>query len=196
MTGSGFRLNVPHRMPFNNLNDPRLDFLMNMATMFKRMDNSISGRRIKGLTCQTSNALHQTLVRFIELIKTLLHHGYKYVLPGNYLSDRTEGEFGIYRESSGGNFLVSAEQVFNGLQLQRINLCSKLDVMDGKFDSDCCTADIMDSEVEIELLEKCFEGASSLNSIEKTLYYICGYVARKENIVCCDTATSLHRNLR
>ena len=78
-TGSGFRLNDPDiRMPFNNLNDPKLDFLMKMATMFKRMDNSISGRRIKGLTCQTSNALHQTLVGFIELIKTLLHHGYKY----------------------------------------------------------------------------------------------------------------------
>ena len=104
------------------------------------MDNSISGRRIKGLTCQTSNALHQTLVGFIELIKTLFHHGSKYVFPGKYSSDRTEGEFGIYRESSGGKFLVSAEQAFNGLQLQRIKLFSKLDinVMDGNFD--CCTA--------------------------------------------------------
>ena len=34
-TGIGFSLNDPDRMPFNNLNDPRLDFLLKMATMFK-----------------------------------------------------------------------------------------------------------------------------------------------------------------
>ena len=92
-------------------------------------------------------------------------------------------------------FLVFFATIYHGLQLQRIILFSKLDinVMDGNFDSGCCTADIIDSEVEIELLEKCFEGASSLNSIEKsTLYYICGYVARKENIVSSDRDTATY----
>ena len=97
--------------------------------MFKEMDNSIRGQRVKGLTGETANALHQTLVCFVDLIKTLLlTHDYKYVLPGKISSDRIEGEFGICRQSSGGNYLMSAEQVINSLQLQRIKLFSKLNI--------------------------------------------------------------------
>ena len=125
-----------------------------------------------------------------------LQKKYKYALPGKISSDRTEGEFGIYRQSSGGNFLVYAEQVFNGLHLQRIKLYSKLDIhTDGEnVDNDCCVVDIIDSEHDLELVEQCFEKASSLNEIDKyTLYYICGYIAWMENIVCVDrdTAASL-----
>ena len=44
-----------------------------------------------------------------------------------------------------------------------------------------------ESEADLELIEKSFEGASALNTTEKsTLYYICGYVALKEEIVCED----------
>ena len=88
-TDIGYRLNDPDREKFTDPNDPRLDFLSKMVTMFKEMDNSIRGQRIRGLTGETSNALHQTLVGFVDLIKTLLqNHGYKYVLPGKISSDR------------------------------------------------------------------------------------------------------------
>ena len=44
-----------------------------------------------------------------------------------------------------------------------------------------------ESESDLELIEKSFEGASALNTTEKSiLYYICGYVAHKEEIVCVD----------
>ena len=133
------------------------------------------GQRIKDLTSETSNALHQTLVGIVDLIKTLLSQGHQYVLPGNISSDRTEGEFGIYRQSSGGNFLISAEQVFSGLQLQRIKLFSKLDIhVEGEnIDSDCCKNELKDSEEDLNLVEQCFDAASNLNSTEKaSLYYI------------------------
>ena len=48
------------------------------------MDNSVRGQRIRGLTCETSNALHQTLVGIVDLIMTLLSQGHQYVLPGNF----------------------------------------------------------------------------------------------------------------
>ena len=122
-------MNDVDRLPFSDPNDERLEFILRMATIFKQMDNSVRGQRIRGLTCETSNALHQTLFGIVDLIKTLLSQGHQYVLPGKFSSDRTEGEFGIYRQSSGGNFLIlSAEQVFSGLQLQRIKLFSKLDI--------------------------------------------------------------------
>ena len=91
----GYRVKDNDRLPFTDVNDKRLDFLLRMATIFVQMDNSIKGSRIKGLTTETSNALHQTLVGIVDLIKTLLIRGYKYVLPGKISSDRTEGEFGI-----------------------------------------------------------------------------------------------------
>ena len=183
------RLNDPDRQTFTDPNDPRLYFLLQMATMFKQMDTSVRGQRIKGLTSETSNALHRTLVGIVNLIRTLLNQGYAYVLPGKFSSDRIEGEFGICRQSSGGNFLISAEQVFNSLKLQRIKLFSKLDIYVENDDviDDCCMLNLKDSESDLELIESCFEEASTLNVIEKsTLYYICGSVARKEGIVCTD----------
>ena len=87
----------------------------------KLMDNSMRGKRVKGLTQETSNALHQTLVGMVEVIRTLLVTGHKYVLPGK-LPSAVEKEFGIYRQSSGGNYFISAEQVISSLQLQRLRL--------------------------------------------------------------------------
>ena len=113
------RLNNPDRKEFTDPNDPRLEFLSKIATMFKQMDNSVRGKRVRGLTSETANALHKTLVGFVELVRTLLKKGYYYVLPGKLSSDKIEGEFGICRQSSGGNFMISAEQVFNSLKLQR-----------------------------------------------------------------------------
>ena len=128
-------------------------------------------------------------VEIVDLIKTLLSEGHQYVLPRRISSYRTEGEFGIYLQSSGGNFLISAEQVFSGLQIQRIKLFSKLDIhVEGEnIDSDCCKNVLKDSEEDLNLVEQCFDAASNLNSTKKaSLYYIYGYVARKAGIVCDD----------
>ena len=120
----------------------------------------------------------------VELVRLLLSKGYAYVLPGKFSSDRIEGEFGICRQSSGGNYLISAGQVFNSLKLQRIKLFSKLDIETNDDDivNDCCIFDLQDSEQDLELVESCFEDASALNVKEKlTLCYICGYVTQREN---------------
>ena len=69
---SGRNLNDKNREPFRDPNDMRLKFLENIATSFKKMDNSFVGHRMRGLTVDTSNALHQTLNGIVELVKTLL----------------------------------------------------------------------------------------------------------------------------
>ena len=79
--------------------------------------------------------------------------------------------------------------MINSLQLQRIKLFSKLNIHmeDDNIDNDCCSLDLKESESDLELIEKSFEGASALNTTEKSiLYYICGHVAHKEDIVCVD----------
>ena len=86
--------------------------------MLQQCCNSPHGRRVCSLTGDTSNALHQTLLGLITLIKYKLDVGFKYVLPGHDQSDRLEAEFGIYRQISGGNYCISTYQVYNGLKLQ------------------------------------------------------------------------------
>ena len=85
-------LNDPEHEKFTEPNDPRLNFLLKMATMFKEMDNSVRGQRVKGLTNETASALHVKLVGIVDLTKLLLSSGYEYVLPGKFSSDRIEGD--------------------------------------------------------------------------------------------------------
>ena len=92
---SGTKLNDIDKEPIRCPNDSRLKFLESMAASCKQMVNSVLRHRIRGLTADTSNALHQTLNGFVDLTKTLLLSGFKYVLPGKIQSDRIEGEFGI-----------------------------------------------------------------------------------------------------
>ena len=46
----------------------------------------------------------------------------KYVCPGKLQSDGIEGEFGVIRQESGGNYLISLEQVISSLSLRRLKL--------------------------------------------------------------------------
>ena len=81
------------------------------------MDNAKKTDRIRCLTADTTNTWHITLVGMVELTRELLRLGASYVLLGKLQSDRLEGEFGIYRETSGGDYLISVEQVLSSLSL-------------------------------------------------------------------------------
>ena len=81
------------------------------------MDNSLRGQRVRGLTGDTANAWHVILNGFIVIIKKLLSMGMTYVLPGKFQSDGIEGEFGVIRQQSGENYLISVEQVVSSLTL-------------------------------------------------------------------------------
>jgi len=179
----GYSTNDPDRHPFKNKTDDRLVFIAKVATTFKLMACSFRSGRQHGLTSETSNALHQTLNGLTCLVKCLLDAGFQYVLPGKIQSDRLEGEFGIYRQSSGGNFHISTYQVYNGLKLQRIKLFNQLELPDKlriSGVSDCCKG-MISSEEDQEIMDSCFEISTKLTEIEKSsLYYISGYVAFKE----------------
>ena len=115
---TGIKLNDDDRKPIRDINDPRLHFLYKMTTEFKAMDSCKRGARVRSLTRDTTNALHVTLLSL----------KIPCVLPGKLQSDRHKGEFGIYRQSAGGNYLISSDEVLNSLNLQRIKLFHKLDV--------------------------------------------------------------------
>ena len=77
---AGRNLNDGDREKFTTTDDPRLEFLLKMGHSFKLMDGSKRGHRVRCLTSETANALHETLIGI-----------------------------GIYPGSSGGNYFISPE---------------------------------------------------------------------------------------
>ena len=109
-------LNDKNTEPFKSIEDERFDKILSMAEKFKEMDLSKSRYcgRVMCLTLDTSNVLFVTLQSLVSLIKLLLQKRFGLVMAGNFQSDRLEGEFGIYRQSSGGCYYISSnnEQSF------------------------------------------------------------------------------------
>ena len=138
------------------------------------------------LTKETSNAWHVSLHGMIGLIKNLLKIGVKYVCPGRIQSDRLEGEFGVIRQLSGGNYLISVEQVLSSLTLRRLKLYHKLDIDPSLLSSSenvCCKGNLEDKDHDLELVDNSFSLASNVTEAElASLYYISGYVTYKENL--------------
>ena len=144
--------------------------------------------RYKQCSCSNDEGL-------IALIKLLLSKGFKYVLPGTFQSDRLEGEFGVYRQSAGGCYYISLQQIMNSLSLQRLKLFDKLEIesKSAHVTEDCCSESLNNEEVE--MLDECFDLASTLTEVEKSsLYYIAGYVAAKENLSVSDESDNQHPN--
>ena len=184
-TDAGRNLNDSNREPCRSLEYERLMFIDDMGEQFKKMDASLSKYkgRVICLTVYTSNALHLTLKGIVALIKLLLTKGFTYVFPGIFQSDRLEGEFGIYRQSAGGNYYISVQQVINGLSLQKLKLFDKLEVesKNDHINDECCTSRL--NEHEVEMLDACFDNSSKLCEAEKSnVYYVSGYVAAKERL--------------
>ena len=181
---AGKHLNDPDREKIESKTDSRLDFLLKMATSIKVMDSGKRGARVRGMTSNTANAFHQTLHGMVDIIKKLLDLGFDYVLPGKIMSDRLEGEFGIYRCSAGGDYFITCDQVVNSLSMQRLKLYNKLDIQQSnEVERSCCVEDLESNDDDIELVDSCFLESSSLNEEERsTLYYISGYVAYKQGL--------------
>ena len=89
-----------------------------------------------------------------------------------------EGEFGIYRQSAGGCYYISVEQIVKSLVLQRLKLFSELGIEEVVSHSKekCCTASL--TEGDIFVFEEAFLLTLS-NKEESSLFYISRYAAFK-----------------
>ena len=118
----GVHLYDPDRHPISSPGDERLLFLENMATSLKLMDNSKREHRVRGLSSQTANAWHVSLLGMVDLAKTILALGMKYVSCGKIQCDGLECEYRVIRQLSGGNYHISVEQVIRTVSLRRMKL--------------------------------------------------------------------------
>ena len=133
------------------------------------------------MTSQTQHAFLQTLAGLIALTTDLLLiHGFPYVFLGQFQSDKLEGEFGVYRQSSGGCYFISVEQLLCSARFRRMQLYSRLCELDASshVPASCFATCLSDDEVAF--LDYCPEAADNLSPEENaSIYYVCGYIAKK-----------------
>ena len=86
-------------------------YLQHFIDLFTNASSGQGCKRIHSLTHDTRRALVQTMCGFKALCTFLYGLGFKYVLLGAIQSDRIEGEFGVYRQSTGGNNFMIASDV-------------------------------------------------------------------------------------
>ena len=87
----------------------------------------------------------------------------KHVCLGKIQSDKLEGEFGVIRQLSNGNYLISVEQVMSSLALRRIKLYHRLNLSDMVEPEDsnvCCTTNLDDCDEDLELIDHCSNEAT------------------------------------
>ena len=56
--------------------------------------------------------------------------------------------------------------------------------MEDRSDNVCCETDLIDSEEDLDLIERCFEESSNLSLADRSsLFYMSGYVVRRGNLM-------------
>ena len=93
----------------HSVDDRQLELLHETAELSNFM--KLSGKRVKQLTEDTSNATAHTCYGLIDLVETLLSNGAKYVLLGWFSTDPLEKAFSKLRQGSGGTYFVNAKSV-------------------------------------------------------------------------------------
>ena len=163
------------------LGDKKTDFLRELADWFESWKNLQMPLSEKfTLTKQTCSALVTTLRATAALTDDLLGEGFEYVLLVRFQSDPIERRFSIYRQMSGGRFLVSLREVMNS---EKIILLKSLlkenvdfeaeDINDVPIDNmEEITRNLKNMENEIQ------ESALSQES-EEVSVYITGYIIKK-----------------
>ena len=86
-----------------------------------------------------------------------------------------QSEFRIYRQRAGGNYMISADQVLNGLRLERLKLFKTLsfESKNEHVEDSCCKEGL--TKNELMFIEECFDRVYNLNDVERgTVTYITG----------------------
>jgi hypothetical protein len=108
--GQNQRLNDPHRA----VQEPGSTSLNTFLRIFQDAHSGHGATRIQCLTHDTKKALVQTMQGLVAVCNYLLTSGeFEYVLLREIQSDRLEGEFSVYRQSTGANSFMTTGDVFS-----------------------------------------------------------------------------------
>lgn len=157
--------------------------MKSFGDMCLNMKKNTKGR-VRQLTQDTANAVFQTCNGIVELCLHLLATSHDYVCIGLFTSDHIEKEFCKLRQSSGGAYFITVQQVLEKLNIQKasnlLSICGEVeDLLSSGHQCPDCDYILSDESAEIfdtlELLE-----TSVTIETKIALVYIAGYVTRKD----------------
>ncbi|XP_065650888.1 uncharacterized protein LOC136079096 [Hydra vulgaris] len=166
--------------------DLNLQYLLDFRDMALKMSGK-QGCRIKSLTRDTGTSIWHTCYGLVEMCKYLLKNNFIYVMLGKFLTDYIEKAFSKFRQGSGGTYFITVQNVFEKLNIEKAKLLLelKVDVSDYTTDIEhlCQKCDYVRSEESCDIINQLPELEPSLPLRTKmTLFYIAGYVTRKDDV--------------
>ena len=169
------------RDPARAVQTPNSDSLHSLLEMFQSAQSGHGERRIQCFTHDTKRALVQTTEGMIAICQFLFSVGFEYVLLRELQSDRIEGEFSVYRQSTGANAFMAVNDVYNSFKkrlaryaatfLQSLEMTTTEDL------SRCCDG-IVDVE-DAALIENSLVDMSLTNTEESAVAYVAGWLEKK-----------------
>ena len=171
------RLNDPHR----HVQDHTSTNLSEYHRIFKSAPSGHGKNRKECVTHDTKKALVQTMQGLSSICKHLLTHaGFQYVLLRELQSDRIEGEFSVYRQSTGANAFVTSGDVLTACKRRLARYAASyletLEVTTETMAHTCATIAI-DSE-DATFIERCTEPSLSIHE-ESSAAYVAGWLEKK-----------------
>ena len=133
------------------------------------------------MTHDTKKALVQTMQGLSSICTYLLNHaGFQYVLLRELQSDRNEGEFSVYRQSTGANVFMTCGDVMTACKRRLARYAAsyletlKLTV---ETTSHTCVATVIDTE-DATFIEECTEPSLSVQEVSSAAY-VAGWLEMK-----------------
>ena len=119
------------------------------------------------------------------MCKYLLKNNFIYVMLGEYSTNYVEKAFSKFRQNSGGTYFITVQNVAEKLNIQKAKLLLelKVNVLDYTIDIEhlCQNVAILEVKNLVTLLINCLKASLPLCT-KMALFYIAGYVTRKDDV--------------
>ena len=176
--GQDLRMKDPHRA----VQGPQSTNLQSFLAIFQEAASGHGPSRIQCLTHDTKKALVQTMEGLIAVCRYLINEeNFQYVLLREIQSDRIEGEFSVYRQSTGANSFMTTGDVVTACKRRLARYAASylrsIDMNPEPKEHTC-----MGTAVELEdavSIEKCTTGVTLTTSEECSAAYVAGWLEMK-----------------
>jgi len=185
--GQNVRLNDPNR----HVQDKRSTNLGIFLKKFKKAESGHGVKRVQCLTHDTKKALVQTTEGLIAVCEHLFSIGFDYVLLREIQSDRIEGEFSVYRQSTGASAFMTAGDVSCSFK-KRLARFGASFLKSIESDSTINKAHTCVGSITVEdalSIEKCISDVSLSINEERSVAYVAGWLQKK-----CEQDLNFHED--
>lgn len=155
--------------------------------LFLESESGHGPKRVQCLTHDTKRALVQTTEGLIAVCRFLFSVGFQYVLLRELQSDRIEGEFSVYRQSTGANAFMLAGDVFTAYKRRMARFAAsflesvEVDLAKQSNISHVCSG--IDLE-DATLAETCLSEVALSGAEENAAAYVAGWLEKKCENLC------------